>query len=77
MIQELKNIFGHLFEGEVLNEINQVETFKDVAEEFKIMVISDYIWVKLGLYLHLFRTNVYFNWSRLLSDICSYFFSYS
>ena len=43
MIQELKNNFGHLFEDALLNEINQVGTFKEVPEGFKMMEIGDYV----------------------------------
>ena len=43
MIQELKNNFGHLFEDALLNEINQVGTFKEVPEGFKLMEIGDYV----------------------------------
>jgi CRP/FNR family transcriptional regulator, anaerobic regulatory protein len=43
MIQELKNNFGHLFEEALLNEINQVGTYKDVPEGFKMMEIGDYV----------------------------------
>ena len=43
MIQELKNNYGHLFEDALLNEINQVGTFKEVPEGFRIMEIGDYV----------------------------------
>jgi len=43
MIQDLKNNFGHLFEDALLNEINQVGTYKDVPEGFKMMEIGDYV----------------------------------
>ena len=43
MNQELKNNFGHLFEDALLNEINQVGTFKEVPEGFKVMEIGDYV----------------------------------
>jgi len=43
MIQELKNNYGHLFEDALLNEINQVGTFKEVAAGFKMMEIGDYV----------------------------------
>jgi CRP/FNR family transcriptional regulator len=43
MIQELKNNYGHLFEDALLNEINQVGTFKEVPEGFKMMEIGDYV----------------------------------
>jgi CRP/FNR family transcriptional regulator len=32
MMQELKNNYEHLFEDTLLNEINQVETFKEIPE---------------------------------------------
>lgn len=43
MIQELKDNYGHLFEEALLNEINQVGTFKEVSEGQKLMDIGDYI----------------------------------
>ena len=43
MIQELKEGYGHIFEQELLNEIVQVGTFKDVAEGFKLMEIGSYV----------------------------------
>ena len=43
MIQELKNNYGHLFEDALLNEINQVGTFKEVPAGFKMMEIGDYV----------------------------------
>jgi CRP/FNR family transcriptional regulator len=43
MIQELKDNYGHLFEDALLNEINQVGTFKEVPEGFKLMEIGDYV----------------------------------
>jgi CRP/FNR family transcriptional regulator len=43
MNQELKNNFGHLFEDALLNEINQVGTFKEVSEGSKVMEIGDYV----------------------------------
>ncbi|WP_298781862.1 Crp/Fnr family transcriptional regulator [uncultured Polaribacter sp.] len=43
MIQELKNNYGHLFEDALLNEINQVGTFKEVSEGFKLMEIGNYV----------------------------------
>ena len=43
MIQELKNNYGHLFEDALLNEINQVGTFKEVPEGFRMMEIGDYV----------------------------------
>jgi CRP/FNR family transcriptional regulator len=43
MIQDLKNNFGHLFEATLLNEINQVATYRDVSEGSKIMEKGDYV----------------------------------
>lgn len=43
MIQELKDNYGHLFEDALLNEINQVGTFKEVSEGQKLMDIGDYV----------------------------------
>ncbi|MCF7560855.1 Crp/Fnr family transcriptional regulator [Sabulilitoribacter multivorans] len=43
MIQELKSNYGHLFEEALLNEINQVGTYKEVSEGSKLMDIGDYI----------------------------------
>jgi CRP/FNR family transcriptional regulator len=43
MIKELKDNYGHLFEDELLNEINQVGTFKEVPEGFKMIDIGNYV----------------------------------
>ena len=43
MIQELKDNYGHLFEDALLSEINQVGTFKEIPEGFKMMEIGDYV----------------------------------
>ncbi|KAB8151673.1 helix-turn-helix domain-containing protein [Kordia sp. TARA_039_SRF] len=43
MIQELKDNYGHLFEKELINEIAQVGTFKEVPAGFTMMAIGDYI----------------------------------
>ncbi|KJD35629.1 Crp/Fnr family transcriptional regulator [Tamlana sedimentorum] len=43
MIQELKDNYGHLFENNLLNEINQVGTFKEVPEGFKMISIGEYV----------------------------------
>ncbi len=43
MIQELNTNYGHLFEASLLSEINQVGTFKEIPEGFKIMEIGEYI----------------------------------
>lgn len=43
MIEELKQHYGFLFEEELLHEINQVGTFKEVPEGFTLMDIGEYI----------------------------------
>ena len=43
MIQELKASYGHLFEDELINEILQVGTYKEVPEGFKLMEIGSYV----------------------------------
>ncbi len=43
MIQVLKDNYGHLFEDALLNEINQVGTFKEIPEGFKMMEIGEYV----------------------------------
>ncbi|HPF10032.1 MAG TPA: Crp/Fnr family transcriptional regulator [Flavobacteriaceae bacterium] len=43
MIQELTQSYGHLFENELLEEINQVGTFKELPEGFKLIEIGEYI----------------------------------
>ncbi|NOY48099.1 MAG: Crp/Fnr family transcriptional regulator [Chlorobi bacterium] len=43
MIQELNTNYGHLFEAALLSEINQVGTFKEIPEGFKIMEIGEYV----------------------------------
>ncbi|SFU29683.1 CRP/FNR family transcriptional regulator, anaerobic regulatory protein [Pustulibacterium marinum] len=43
MIKELKQHYGFLFEEELLQEINQVGTFREVPEGFMLMDIGDYI----------------------------------
>ena len=43
MIQELKASYGHLFEDELINEILQVGTYKEVPEGFQMMNIGSYI----------------------------------
>lgn len=43
MIQELKEGYGHIFEQELINDILQVGTFKEVPEGFKLMDIGEYI----------------------------------
>lgn len=43
MIQELIQNYAHLFEKELLNEINQVGTFKEVSEGHKLIEIGQYV----------------------------------
>lgn len=43
MIKELKAAYGELFEEELINEIIQVGTYKEVPEGFKLMEIGDYV----------------------------------
>ncbi|MCB4797865.1 Crp/Fnr family transcriptional regulator [Neotamlana laminarinivorans] len=43
MIQELKDNYGHLFENNLLNEINQVGTFKEVPEGAVMINIGEYV----------------------------------
>lgn len=43
MIQELQESYGHLFEDKLLQEINQVGTFKDVPSGMKLMEIGEYV----------------------------------
>ena len=43
MIQEIKTTFNHLFEEDLLNDINQVATYREITEGQKIMEIGDYI----------------------------------
>lgn len=43
MIQELKEGYGTIFEQELINEIVQVGTFKEVPEGFKLMEIGEYV----------------------------------
>lgn len=43
MINDLQIKFGHLFEDNLLQEINQTGTFKEVHEGFKLLDIGDYI----------------------------------
>ncbi len=43
MIQEIKNNYGHLLEDELLEEINQVGTFKEVPEGFELIKAGSYI----------------------------------
>ncbi len=43
MIQELKKSYGHIFEDELINEILQVGTYKEVPAGFQLMDIGSYI----------------------------------
>ena len=43
MIQELTESYGAIFEKDLINEIAQVGTFKEVPEGFKLIEIGDYI----------------------------------
>lgn len=43
MIEELQQHYGYLFEDELLQEINNVGTYKDIPEGFKLIEIGDYI----------------------------------
>ena len=43
MIDELKQHYGYLFEDQLLQEINNVGTFRDIPEGTKLIEIGDYI----------------------------------
>nr|WP_321230093.1 Crp/Fnr family transcriptional regulator [uncultured Psychroserpens sp.] len=43
MIEELQQHYGYLFEDELLQEINNVGTYKEIPEGFKLIEIGDYI----------------------------------
>lgn len=43
MFEELTAHYGHIFEEELLKEINEVGTFKEVSEGEKLMEIGQYI----------------------------------
>ncbi|MEW7290033.1 Crp/Fnr family transcriptional regulator [Aquimarina sp. 2304DJ70-9] len=43
MIEEIKKNYGSLFENELLEEINQVGTFKEVPEGFELIKTGSYI----------------------------------
>lgn len=43
MIQELTQNYAHLFEKDLLNEINQVGTFKEISEGDKMIEIGQYV----------------------------------
>lgn len=41
-LKELKNnFFQHLFEDAILNEINQIGTFKEVSKDFEVMEFGE------------------------------------
>ncbi|WP_109302356.1 Crp/Fnr family transcriptional regulator [Aquimarina sp. AU474] len=43
MIEELKDNYGHFFENELIEEINQVGSFKEVEEGFELIRPGSYI----------------------------------
>lgn len=43
MIEEIKQHYGYLFEDELLQEINNVGTYRDIPEGLKLIEIGDYI----------------------------------
>ena len=43
MLEELQQNYGYLFEDELIQEINNVGTYKDIPEGFKLIEIGDYI----------------------------------
>jgi len=43
MIQDLKEQYGNIFEEELINEIVQVGTFKEVPAGYKLIEIGDYL----------------------------------
>ena len=43
MIQDLKEQYGTIFEEDLINEIVQVGTFKEVPEGYKLIEIGDYL----------------------------------
>lgn len=43
MIQDLKAEYGKIFEEELINEIIQVGTFKEVPEGYKLIEIGDFV----------------------------------
>lgn len=43
MINEIKANYGHLFENQLINEINQVGVFKDVPEGFELIKVGEYV----------------------------------
>ena len=43
MIQDLKEQYGKIFEEDLINEIVQVGTFKEVSEGYKLIEIGEYL----------------------------------
>lgn len=43
MINNIKEAFGHIFESDLIHEINQVATCKEISEGQKILGIGEYI----------------------------------
>jgi CRP/FNR family transcriptional regulator len=43
MIDELQTYFGNLFEAELLQEINQVGTLKEIPAGYKLIDLGDYV----------------------------------
>ncbi len=43
VIEELKTSYGYLFEKELIDEINQVGTFKEIPQDFTLIEIGEYI----------------------------------
>jgi CRP/FNR family transcriptional regulator len=43
MLEELKANYGYLFEDELLQEINNVGTYREIQEGFQLISIGDYI----------------------------------
>lgn len=43
MIKELQANYGHIFEEELINEINQTGTYREVHEGHKLMEIGEYV----------------------------------
>lgn len=43
MLNEIQTHFGQQFETALVNEINQVGTFKEIPKDFKLIEVGDYI----------------------------------
>ncbi len=43
MLEELKQHYGYMFEDELIQEINNVGTYKEIPEGFKLIEIGQYI----------------------------------